>query len=250
MFAKKLFMANWYSRTELLVGSDKFSQLSNSHVLIVGVGGVGGVAAEMLCRAGIGELTIVDADVVDKSNINRQLPATHETIGHAKVDVLAKRFLTINPDVKINVVGKFLDVEDIFELLTSPYDYIVDAIDTLTPKLFLIAEAMKKEIPIVSSMGAGGKLDPTQVQIADISKSHNCRLARMLRKRLKKFGIKKGFQVVFSPEEVQKSSTIMEESQYKKTVLGTMSFLPATFGCFCASVVVNHLLDAKQSIAE
>jgi len=233
----------WLSRTNLLLGDDRLEKLRNAHVLIVGLGGVGAYAAEMLCRAGIGELTIVDADIVQASNINRQLPALHSTIGQSKAEILCARFLEINPEVIIHPVIDFIRDEKTDELLSNNFTYVVDAIDTLAPKSNLIAKTMARGIPIVSSMGAGGKLDPTRVSVTDVSKSHHCALAHMLRKRLSKMGIKTGFKVVFSDEEIQPNSMILAEEQNKKSNVGTISYMPAVFGICCASAVIRDLVE-------
>ena len=192
---------NWNTRTELLLGAERMEYLSHCHVLVVGLGGVGAYAAEQICRAGIGHMTIVDADTVNESNINRQLPALHSTLGMQKAEVVGKRLLDINPRLKLTILNEFLRDERTDEVLSSQkYDFIVDAIDSLSPKVYLLAYAYKHDIPIVSSMGAGAKLDPSQVKIADISKSYNCTLARAVRKRLHHLGVNKGIPVVFSTE--------------------------------------------------
>jgi tRNA A37 threonylcarbamoyladenosine dehydratase len=171
------------------------------------------------------------------------LPALTSTVGKTKTEVLAQRFLDINPQLELTVVHEYLREERIAELLKSqPFDYVVDAIDTLTPKVFLIYYTMQLGIKLVSSMGAGGKIDPSQIQIADISKSYNCKLARMLRKRLSKLRIKKGFQVVFSPETIPENAMRVEEGQNKKSTVGTISYMPAVFGCFIGSVVIRDLI--------
>lgn len=232
------------TRTELLLGSEKLNKLRNSNVLIVGVGGVGGYAAEMLCRASVGQITIVDADTVNESNINRQLLALHSTIGMKKVDVLGERMLDINPELKLHKVAKFLQEEDIIELLDSQkFDYVVDAIDTLTPKIELIRHSLMRGIPLVSSMGAGSKLDPTKIEVVDISKTHHCPLAHMLRKRLHKIGIRKGFKAVFSAEPPIEGSMILCNEQNKKSNVGTISYLPSVFGIAAASAVVRDIID-------
>ncbi len=237
-------MYNWQERTELLLGQDKLEQLKQAHVLVVGLGGVGAYAAEMIARAGVGRMTIADADVVSSSNINRQLIALHSTIGRPKADVLAERLRDINPAIQLTVVNEYIRDEKTYMLLdTAHYNYVVDAIDTLSPKLALIAAALERKIPIVSSMGAGAKMDPTQLEIADISKTHHCPLAHMLRKRLHKIGIRKGFQAVFSPEPIREGAMILCEEQNKKSNVGTISYLPALFGIGCASVVIRDLTD-------
>lgn len=236
-------MSNFLERTELLLGDQKLEILKQSHVLVVGLGGVGAYAAEMLVRSGIGTLTIVDADVVNLSNINRQLIALHSTVGKTKSEVLAARLTDINPDVKLTVISEYIKDERTDELLdAAKYDYIVDAIDTLSPKVNLILGSLSRAIPLVSSMGAGAKTDPTIVEVSDISKSHHCPLAHMLRKRLHKQGVRKGFRVVFSAEPVREGSMIISEEQNKKSNVGTISYMPAIFGCTCASVVIRDLL--------
>ena len=231
-------------RTGLLLGPEKLNKLQQANVLVVGLGGVGAYAAEQLCRAGIGKLTLVDGDVIDSSNRNRQLPALVSTVGKAKTEVLSKRFLDINPEVKLTLVTDYIKEEKITELVKSqPFDYIVDAIDTLSPKVSLINNVMQQKIKLVSSMGAGGKFDPSKIEVVDISKSYNCKLARMLRKRLSKLGIKKGFKVVFSPEDVPESAVRIEEGPNKKSTVGTISYMPAVFGCFVSSVVIRDLIS-------
>ncbi len=226
-----------------MIGKQGVERLRGSHVLVVGLGGVGAFAAEMLCRAGVGSLTLVDSDTVSLTNKNRQLVALDSTIGMLKTDVLAKRLKDINKDVNILCVSEFLKDERMVEvLLSSHYDYVVDAIDTLSPKLYLITHCVRLSIPIVSSMGSGGKSDPSQVRVADISRSYNCPLARMLRKKLHKLGIRKGFKVVFSPEEVSRDCVVEERSENKRSNVGTLSYMPAIFGCFVASVVIRDLV--------
>lgn len=234
----------WLSRTELIVGREGLEKLAKKHVLIVGLGGVGSFAAEFICRSGIGEMTIIDGDVVDISNCNRQLPATQKNVGQSKAEWMEERLLSINPNLKIHVIKEFLGPEPISQLLAeNEFDYVVDCIDSLTPKLHLIEGAYRRGFPLVSSMGAGGKIDPTKIKISDISETYNCKLARMLRKRLKKHDINKGFKAVFSTElYIKKSLMHTDGRNYKKSAYGTMSFLPAAFGCSCASAVVNDLL--------
>jgi tRNA A37 threonylcarbamoyladenosine dehydratase len=236
-------MDNWLERTELLLGSEKLDMLRNAHVLVVGVGGVGAYAAEMIVRAGVGELTIADADVVGVSNINRQLVALHSTVGKQKCEILAARLLDINPELKLHTVNRFIKDDETDALLDSAkFDYVVDAIDTLSPKLALIKGALDRGIPLVSSMGAGAKTDPTLMEIKDISKTHHCPLAHMLRKRLHKIGIKRGFRAVFSPEPIREGAMILCEEQNKKSNVGTISYIPALFGIGCASVVIRDLI--------
>lgn len=236
-------MSNWLERTELLLGEEKLNLLRNANVLVVGVGGVGAYAAEMIVRAGVGRMTIADADKVSKSNINRQLVALHSTIGREKCDILAERLKDINPELQLSVVNRFIKDDETDALLDSDkFDYVVDAIDTLSPKLALIKGALDRGIPLVSSMGAGAKTDPTLMEIKDIAKTHHCPLAHMLRKRLHKIGIKRGFWAVFSPEPVREGAMILCEEQNKKSNVGTISYIPAMFGIGCASVVVRDLV--------
>jgi tRNA A37 threonylcarbamoyladenosine dehydratase len=236
-------MEGWLERTELLLGKEKLNLLRNANVLVVGVGGVGAYAAEMIVRAGVGRMTIADADRVSESNINRQLVALHSTIGREKCDILAERLKDINPSLKLTTVNRFIKDSETDELLDSDkFDYVVDAIDTLSPKLALIKGAMDRGIPLVSSMGAGAKCDPTLMEIKDIAKTHHCPLAHMLRKRLHKLGIRKGFWAVFSPEPVREGAMILCEEQNKKSNVGTISYIPALFGIGCASVVVRDLI--------
>ena len=234
----------WLERSELLLGTECINRLKQANVLIVGVGGVGAYAAEMLVRAGIGKMTIADSDTVSLSNINRQLIALHSTIGRVKTDVLAERLKDINPELLLTVIAEYIKDEKTDEILDSEhFDYIVDAIDTLSPKLALIKGALDRNIPIVSSMGAGAKLDPTKMEICDISKTHHCPLAHMLRKRLHKMGIRRGFKAVFSAEPPIEGAMILCEERNKKSNVGTISYLPATFGIGCASVVIRDLVE-------
>ena len=236
-------MEAWLERTELLMGSEKLDRLRSANVLVVGVGGVGAYAAEMIVRAGVGRMTIADADKVSPSNINRQLVALHSTVGREKCDILAERLMDINPKLQLTTVNRFIKDDETDALLDSDqFDYVVDAIDTLSPKLALIKGAMDRNIPLVSSMGAGAKTDPTLMEIKDIAKTHHCPLAHMLRKRLHKIGIRKGFWAVFSPEPVRDGAMILCEEQNKKSNVGTISYIPALFGIGCASVVVRDLI--------
>ncbi|MDC1105430.1 tRNA threonylcarbamoyladenosine dehydratase [Prolixibacteraceae bacterium] len=234
---------SWFRRTEILVGEEAMRDFRNAHVMVIGLGGVGAYAAESICRAGVGKMTIVDGDTVDESNRNRQLPALVSTTGEPKTEVLKKRFLDINPEVEVVVVNHFIKEQYTIDLLESDrFDCVVDCIDTLSPKVNLIRNCVEKEIPIVSSMGAGGKFDPTMIQVADLSKSYNCKLARMVRKKLGKFNIRKGIPVVFSPEEVEASLVIEEQGHHKASVVGTISYMPPAFGCALASVVLRKLI--------
>jgi tRNA threonylcarbamoyladenosine dehydratase len=233
----------WLSRTELLIGKEKLNRLMNAHVLIVGMGGVGSFAAEFICRSGVGEMTIIDGDVVDPSNRNRQLPALSTTHGQSKVEIMAERLLAINPELKLHALKEFVMPDRVDELLQGKIDYVVDAIDSITPKLTFIKAAYSKGLRIVSSMGAGAKLDPTQLQVVDISKTYNCPFAQQVRKNLKKAGIRKGIKVAFSAEEPIKESLMLTDgSNFKKSAYGTISYLPATFGSVVASVVIRDII--------
>lgn len=240
---------DWLSRTNLLVGEHCLQQLVNANVLVVGMGGVGSYAAEFICRAGVGKMTIVDGDVVDRSNRNRQLPATFSTEGKSKTDIMQERLLDINPELQLTSLQQFLIPEEITKLLTTvKFDYVVDAIDSLTPKLYLLATAYQTGTPVISSMGAGGKLDPTKIEVTDISKTKKCKLARFVRKRLRtRFKIKKGVKVVYSNEDVIEESLQMTDgTNFKKSFYGTISYLPAAFGGVCASVVIRDLINNHQ----
>lgn len=238
---------DWLERTELLVGSNNLKKLKAANVLVVGLGGVGAYAAEELCRAGIGKMTIADGDVVEPSNRNRQLPALVSTTGKPKAEILAARFKDINPEIQLTVINNYIHDDKIVELLKSqPFDYVVDAIDTLSPKVFLIYHAVQMGLKVVSSLGAGGKMDPQMVQISDISKSYNCKLARMLRKRLSRMGIKEGITVVFSPEDIPENAVRLEEGRNKRSTVGTISYMPAVFGCFISSVVVRAVIQSEK----
>ena len=234
---------DWKQRTRLLLGEEKMERLQQAHVLVVGLGGVGAYAAEMICRAGVGRMTIVDADTVQPNNINRQLPALHSTMGREKAEVLAARFKDINPDIQLTVLPVFLKDDNIPELLDAArYDFIVDAIDTLAPKCYLIAEALKRHIKIVSSMGAGAKSDITQIRFADIWDTYHCGLSKAVRKRLLKLGIKRKLPVVFSTEQADPKAVLLtEDEQNKKSTCGTVSYMPAVFGCYLAEYVIKRL---------
>lgn len=235
----------WSSRTELLLEKEGLEKLMKAHILVVGMGGVGSYAAEMLVRAGIGEITIIDGDLVQPSNRNRQLPALCSTQFKPKVEVMAHRLLDVNPELIIHPMQLFLTEDAMPELLETKFDYVVDAIDSLSPKVFLIVHSIRTKQRLISSMGAGGKLDPAKVTVDDISKSYHCKLARMIRKRLTKFNIKSGFDVVYSPEPVKKEHVIFVEGEKnKKTTVGTISYMPALFGIMAASKVIRELTKA------
>lgn len=235
----------WMSRTELLLGEEKLTALTNKNVLVVGLGGVGGICAEMIARAGVGSMTIVDGDVVDLSNCNRQIAALHSKEKILKAAVMAERLKDINPELKLTVITEFIKEERTVEIVEAQrYDYAVDCIDTLSPKVWFIKTCVDRKIPIVSSLGAGGKLDPSQIKVADISKSYKCKLARYVRKYLHEFSITTGVKVVFSPEDIDQEKVIVTEKAFpKKTIIGTISYMPNIFGCTVASVVIRDLCE-------
>jgi tRNA threonylcarbamoyladenosine dehydratase len=234
---------SWLSRTELLIGNEKLNSLVQSHVLVVGMGGVGSFAAEFVCRAGVGQMTIVDGDVVDPSNRNRQLPALATTHGQSKAELMAERLLQINPELQLTVIKEFVRPDMVEDIINLKPTYFIDAIDSITPKLTFLKAAHARGIMLVSSMGAGAKLDPTKLQVADISKTYNCPFAQQVRKNLKAAGIYKGIKVVFSPEEIIKESLMLTDgTNYKKSAYGTISYLPATFGAAVASVAIRDII--------
>lgn len=236
---------NWLVRTELQIGKENVLKLSKNHVLVCGLGGVGAAAAEMLCRAGIGRMTILDSDKIHFSNRNRQIPALVSTDGMYKTEVMQQRLLDINPKIKITAVNKYIKDEKITEVLElAKFDYVVDAIDTLSPKIYLIYHCMQMKLPLISSLGSGGKYDPSQIRIADISESYNCKLGYYLRKKIHKLGIYKGFKVVFSPEEVNDAAIqLTENEKNKKSIVGTISYMPVAFGCFMTSAVIRDFIE-------
>ena len=243
--------SEWLQRTELLVKEEGIERLQSANILIVGLGGVGSFAAEFLVRSGIGNLTIVDGDTVDITNINRQLPALNSTIGKNKTDVVAERILNINPEINLKKINEFLEPERMEEILTQEkFDYVLDCIDSLSPKLALIITCKRKKIKLVSAMGAGGKTDPSKVMVRDISKTNNCFLAKQIRKKLKKEQIHKGFRCVFSTEIQDENSLKMTDgSNYKKSFYGTISYMPAIFGLYAAAEVIRFLLKKEQNEA-
>lgn len=237
----------WQERSLLFLGEERMERLRKCKVVVVGLGGVGAYAAEMLARAGVGSLVILDSDVISPTNKNRQLLALESTMGRYKSDLMEQRLKDINPSLEVVPIREYLTEENVSELL-SPFkpDYIVDAIDTLSPKISLIKYAVKNGIRLVSSMGAGAKSDATKVTIKDISKSYNCPLAYILRKRLRKEGISKGFRVVFSEELPDTDAILPVEEQNKKSMVGTISYLPPVFGCLCAQAVLEELLSLNE----
>ena len=234
---------DWLDRTELLFGTEKLDKLKKANVLVVGLGGVGAYAAEQLCRAGIGKMTIADGDVVEATNRNRQLPALITNMGKPKAEILAERFRDINPEIELTIINEYITESGFVELLSSQsFDYVVDAIDTLAPKVSLVYHSIRMGLRVASSMGAGGKTDPMKVQIADLSKTHNCKLARVFRKKLANLGIEKGIRVVFSPEEIDKKAVRIENGRNKRSSVGTISYMPPIFGCFLGSIVIRDLV--------
>lgn len=235
-------MDNWQSRSELILGNEGLQKLKASNVLVVGLGGVGAYAAEMICRAGVGSMTIVDGDSVHTSNRNRQLPALKSTEGSPKAEVMGQRIKDINPDIHLTIIQEYLKDERMVEVLDKGFDYVVDAIDTLSPKVYLIYFSVQKKLPVVSSMGAGGKFDPAKICISDISETTDCTLARILRKRLHRLGLREGVTAIYSPEVIDKSRIrVVSGEQNKVSVVGTVSYMPAAFGIACASVVIRDL---------
>jgi tRNA A37 threonylcarbamoyladenosine dehydratase len=241
-------MSDWLERMRLIAGEEGLARLRSSNVLVVGLGGVGAYAAEMICRAGVGRMTIADGDTVSASNRNRQLAALCSTTGLPKADVMGQRLKDINPELDLTVISEYLKDERMVEILDRGFDYVVDAIDTLSPKVFLIYHSIRRKYPVVSSMGAGGKFDPAMIRISDISESTDCPLARILRKRLHRLGIRDGFMAVYSTEKVDRKKVVkIEGEQNKASVVGTISYMPAAFGISCASVVIRKLCGYEIS---
>jgi tRNA threonylcarbamoyladenosine dehydratase len=234
---------SWLSRTKLLIGEEALHRLANSHVMVVGLGGVGSYAAEFIARSGVGKMTIIDGDVVDPSNRNRQLPALATTHGISKALIMEERLKAINPEIELQVIREFINPEMVLQQLTQKPDYVIDAIDSITPKITFIKTAYEQGVRLVSSMGAGAKLDPTQLKVVDISKTYNCPFAQQVRKTLKKHNIRRGIKVVFSPEMPVKESLMLTDGKnYKKSAYGTISYLPAVFGAVASSVVIRDLM--------
>lgn len=234
---------SWLERTELLVQKEGIEKLKNANILVVGLGGVGSFAAEFIARAGVGKMTIVDGDKFDKTNKNRQLPALDSTVGLFKAKVLEERIKDINPEIELTVLEEFLSPERAYEIVSNQYDYVLDCIDSITPKINLIVAARRKKVKIISSMGAGGKLDATKVRVKDISKTKNCTMARVLRKRLKEKKVDKGVKAVYSEEvQIRESVKVTDGTNFKKSYYGTISYMPAAFGLHAASHVVNFII--------
>ena len=233
---------SWNSRTELLIGKQGIKKLENSTIIIYGIGGVGSYVAEALARAGVGNLTIVDFDDVDITNINRQLPALHSTVGKYKVEVMKDRILDINPNINIKAIKEVYNKDTSESILCENYDYVVDAIDMVTSKIHLIETCKNKGLDIISSMGMGNKLDPTKIEVTDIHKTTICPLARVMRKELKDRKIKK-LKVVYSTEQPKELKKKILNG--KKITPGSVSFVPSVGGLIIASVVINDLLNKK-----
>ncbi|MFN6036861.1 MAG: ThiF family adenylyltransferase [Bacteroidota bacterium] len=238
---------SWLGRTSLLIGEQSVRCLNAKHVMVVGMGGVGSYAAEFIARSGVGKMTIIDGDVVDPTNRNRQLPALFTTHGVSKAEIMAERLKAISPELELTVIKQFITPELVADLFSHKPDYIIDAIDSITPKVTFIRMAYESGMPIVSSMGAGAKLDPTQLRVTDISKTYICPFAQQIRKNLRKFGIRKGIKVVFSPElPIKESLMLTDGKNYKKSAYGTISYLPATFGAVVASVAIRDLIGIQK----
>jgi tRNA A37 threonylcarbamoyladenosine dehydratase len=238
---------DWQCRTELLIGAENRQYLKGSHVFIAGLGGVGGYVAEQLCRAGIGKLTLADCDKIQTSNRNRQIIAMKSTVGRLKTEVIAERLKDINPEIELDLISDFLDEATIPGLLQNSFRYIIDAIDTLSPKVAILKEAVLQHKFIVSSMGSGGKIDPSKVQVTDISESHHCKFAYAVRKYLHRQGIWEGIRAVYSPEPVRKNTILNTDgSGNKRSIVGTISYMPAIFGCFCAAEIIREILSRAE----
>lgn len=238
---------SWMERTSLLVGKKGLEKLNNAHVLIVGLGGVGSYAAEAIARSGIGKMTIIDGDTVDPTNRNRQLQALSSTHGLNKAFLMGQRIQLINPEVDITVIESFKNPDDMKEFMTQKFTYVIDAIDSISPKLYLLQTAYYNNQRIISSMGAGGKMDPTKIQVVDIAQTFNCPMAQYVRKRLRYMNIYKGIKSVFSTELPAKHSIMKTDgSKFKKSAYGTISYLPAAFGLTCASVVIRDIVGWKE----
>lgn len=233
-------MKETFSRTEMLIGADALTKLSRSRVAVFGIGGVGGYVVESLVRAGVGAVDLIDNDTVSESNINRQIIALSSTVGQLKTEVMRQRVLDINSEVKVNCINKFVLPDNIDEFDFSAYDYVVDAIDTVSGKLAIIEKAYREDIPVISSMGTGNKLDPTRFEVTDINKTSVCPLARVMRYELKKRGVKK-LKVLYSKEEPIKPNNTQNNDK-TKAVPGSISFVPSVAGLIIGSEVIKELI--------
>jgi tRNA A37 threonylcarbamoyladenosine dehydratase len=241
-------MADWLERTELLLGSEKLEKLSKKHVMIVGLGGIGSFAGEFIARAGIGEITLIDGDAFDPTNKNRQLTALDSTIGRNKAVVLAERIKDISTDIKINILEEFVEPERVWKILEEfKPDYVMDCIDSVTPKLEWIIACRRLKVKIITHLGAGGKIDPSKVQLAQLRNTHNCKLGLHLKKRLKRRNVdNKGVKAVFSSEiQIKESLKMTSGANYKKSFYGTVSYMPALFGLIGAAEVIRFLGEQK-----
>lgn len=239
-----MLMITQFSRMELILGAEALVKLKKSRVAVFGIGGVGGYTVEALARSGIGALDIIDNDVVALSNLNRQIIATHSTIGQYKVDVAMQRIADINPECKVTAHKTFFLPENSADFDFKQYDYVVDAIDTVAGKIGLITEADKAGVPIISAMGAGNKLDPTAFEVADIYKTSVCPLAHVMRKELKKRGIKQ-LKVVYSKEKPLTPLENSEEKSARRSTPGSVAFVPPVVGLIIAGEVVKDLIQNK-----
>jgi tRNA threonylcarbamoyladenosine dehydratase len=234
----------WLERTELLIGKEAIDKLEGANVLLVGLGGVGSFAGEFLVRSGLGNITIIDGDSVDGTNINRQLQALNSTVGLGKAQLLKDRFLDINPKLKVNAINQFLEPDDMLMMIRQQkFDYILDCIDSFSPKITLIELAAKNHFKVISSMGAGGKTDPTKMRIADVFETKDCRFAQKVRKELRRRKIRKGIVAVYS-EEIQPKEALKltDGTRYKKSFYGTISYMPALFGLYIASEAIRRII--------
>lgn len=236
-------MEVWNQRTIKLLGEVAVKRLTDAHVLVVGVGGVGSAATEQLARAGVGQMTLLDGDTVQLSNLNRQLPALTTTLGLPKVEVMGERLKAINPAMVLTLRYEYLNEEAVAALLDSArFDFVVDAIDTLAPKVGLLEQCLRRGIPVISAMGAGGKVDPSKIKLADIAATTQCPLARVVRRSLRERGFTKGLTVVFSTEQANKNAVILLENEpNKRSTTGTVSYMPVLFGCHMAAYVIQQL---------
>lgn len=243
--SRKADHPGWDERTVALLGENAAARLRQARVLVAGLGGVGGYAAEMLVRAGIGALTVIDADSVSVSNLNRQLIATIPNIGRHKAILFADRFHDINPDAAIDARVEFIDAACVGQLLDEGYDYVIDAIDTVAPKVALLSACLLRRVPVISSMGAGGRIDPTRVTITDLWQTRDDGLARAVRQRFRRDGLRRPLKVVASTEPPRRSALIeVSGERNKRSSAGTIATVPATFGIFLASHVINRLTRA------
>lgn len=234
-------MESWNERSVRLLGEDAVERLRQAKILVVGVGGVGGYAAEMLVRGGVGNITLVDSDCVDITNLNRQIIALHDNLQQPKTAVMAKRARQINPEVNICELQMTVEPDNVEMLLSEPYDCVLDCIDTVAPKTALLAHCLRNKIPVISSMGAGGRTDPSKIIYTDIWKTEGDGLARAVRQRLRKLGLKSKLPVVASTEIPHSASLIEINDKYKRSSYGTVAPLPATFGIFMASWAMNRI---------